>query len=121
MKLKLTPNVVDVYWIALIATLMTIIISPLLHTLLEDKLSNETVFLLTLATSNALPSIAYAIHTFILAYRSGFVLLIVSVIVYLVCTLLLIIKARRMLWYGFIGLCELTVLIIWRAVWYGYG
>lgn len=115
-KLKLTPNMIDVYWTALIATLITIIISPLLHILLEDKLSNETVFLLTLATSNALPSIAYAIHTFILVYKSGFVLLTVSVMVYLTCTLLLIIKARKMLWYGFVGFCELTVLIIWGTI-----
>jgi len=118
-KLKLTPSMVDVYWTALVTTLMTIIISPLLHMLLEDKLSNETGFLLILATSNALPSIAYAIHTFILGYDSGLVLLAISIIVYLVCTLLLIIKAKRMIWYGFVGLWELTVLVIWRVIWYG--
>jgi len=110
---------IDVYWTALIATLMTIIISPLLHMLLKGKLSNETVFLFVLATSNALPSIAYAIHTFILGYDSGLILLAISIIVYLVCTLLFIIKAKRMLWYGFVGLWELIVLVVWRAIWYG--
>lgn len=108
----------DTYWTALWATAVSVIISPLLQVLLRGKLSSEKGFLLILSTSNALPSIVYAIRSYTLGYRNGLILLTACMAMYVLGLILLLFNRRQVLWYGGVGLGELLIMAVWRMMLY---